>query len=217
MMQSLIRCGVAFAAGCLPVSAWGTVAVVPSPIALETAPVTGAGNLVAPLSLVSPGFDIVLNYVNAPTAAEAAAFAAAETAWESVITGYQETVTQNHLTINVNLSGIDGVGGTLGSAGPTHAQLSDHFLYATAGAMTFDTADTAGLVASGNFEAVVLHEMGHVLGIGTLWSGANVGFAGYQELYVDGTGQYTGANAVAAYNDEFGQVSAFVPVELGGG
>ncbi|MFT7514560.1 MAG: hypothetical protein ACI9QL_003782 [Candidatus Omnitrophota bacterium] len=41
---------------------------------------------------------------------------------------------------------------------------------------------------------------------------------GFQELYVNGTGQYTGANALAAWQTEFGQTAAtFVPIELGGG
>jgi len=68
-------------------------------------------------------------------------------------------------------------------------------------------------------EAVILHEMAHVIGIGTLWSSSGVGLPGYQELYVDGTGQYTGATGLAAYQQEFvGQESAtYVPVELGGG
>ena len=35
--------------------------------------------------------------------------------------------------------------------------------------MSFDSADSAALVANGQFADVVLHEMGHVLGIGTLW------------------------------------------------
>jgi hypothetical protein len=35
--------------------------------------------------------------------------------------------------------------------------------------MQFDSADIAALEASGNLEAVILHEMGHVLGIGTYW------------------------------------------------
>ena len=59
--------------------------------------------------------------------------------------------------------------------------------------------------------------MGHVLGIGTLWSSSNVGFAGRQELYTVGSGQYTGAAGLAAYNNEFSQSGSFVPVELGGG
>jgi hypothetical protein len=49
-----------------------------------------------------------------------------------------------------------------------------------------------------------------VIGFGTLWT--------LNGLYVDGSGQYTGANALATYRTEFNQPAAtFVPVELGGG
>lgn len=169
------------------------------------------------------GFNIVLNYINAPTAAEAAAFASAEATWESLITGYQiDDIFDTNVIIDVNLAPIDGPGGILGSAGPSTAKLNaaqnaitPTFLYTATGSMTFDSADTPGLGAS--LGDVILHEMGHVLGIGTLWSSSGAGIGGRQELYVNGSGQYTGANGLAAYNSEFSQAGAFVPVELGGG
>jgi hypothetical protein len=172
---------------------------------------------------ITNGFNIVLNYGSStPTAGEAAAFSAAEAAWESIITGYQsnEVVGNTTVTINVNLAPIDGPGGTLGSAGPSSVKLTSTYLYTHAGAMNFDTADTAGMVSNGSFTSVVNHEMGHVLGIGTLWSSSALGnpsLAGRQELYVSGSGQYTGTFGLAAYNAEFGQAGTFVPVELGGG
>ncbi|MFT5905075.1 MAG: hypothetical protein ACI9E1_000665 [Cryomorphaceae bacterium] len=168
-------------------------------------------------------FDITLNFINAPSASEAAAFAAAEAAWESVITGYQiDDIFSTTVTINVNLEPIDGVGGTLGSAGPNTAKLNaaqsaitSTFLYADTGTMTFDTADLPGLGST--LGDVILHEMGHVLGIGTLWSSSGAGIGGRQELYATGSGMYTGEFGLAAYNAEFDQVGAFVPIELGGG
>lgn len=163
------------------------------------------------------GFDIILDYTNPPSASEAAAFSAAEATWESVITGYLDTVSDNELTITVNIEPIDGVNGVLGSAGPTSAKTTPNYVYANTGSMTFDSADTAGLEANGTFDDVILHEMGHVIGVGTLWSSSGVGIPGRQELYVDGSGQYTGAAGVAAYNAEFAQNGAFVPVELAGG
>lgn len=171
------------------------------------------------------GFDIILNYINPATPTQQAAFASAEATWESMITGYQiDDIDNTSVTININLSDIDGAGGILGSAGPTFVKtnfaqtvVTTTFLYTSAGNMNFDTSDTASLETSGLFDEVILHEMGHVLGIGTLWSSSAVGFSGRQELYVDGSGQYTGAFGVAAYNTEFSQVGAFVPVELGGG
>ncbi len=174
----------------------------------------------APPANATAGFDIILSYVNAPTASQAAAFSAAELAWESRIVGYLDTLANNTITIDVNLSNIDGPGGILGSAGPTFAKVGSeaNFLYASAGSMTFDTSDTAGLETAGTFGAVIEHEMGHVLGLGTLWSSSGVGIPGYQELYVDGSGEYTGAAALAQWQTEFGQTGAtFIPVELGGG
>lgn len=171
----------------------------------------------------SAQFDIQLNFINAPSPSEAAAFAAAEAFWESVILGYKiNDIFSTTLDIDVNLAPIDGPGNILGSAGPQTAKLNaaqnavtSTYLYTQKGQMTFDTADTPGLGAA--FQEVVLHEMGHVLGIGTLWSSSGVGFPGRQELYVNNSGQYTGADGLAAYNAEFGQAGAFVPVELGGG
>ena len=165
-----------------------------------------------------PAFDIQLNYINTPSASEAAAFASAEATWESLITNYKEAYPNSSVIINVNLGVIDGAGGILGSAGPTNGFALPNYFYTSQGSMTFDTADIPGLGSA--FETVVLHEMGHVLGIGTLWSASTAtgnAVLGRQELYVNGSGQYTGANGLAAYNSEFSQAGAFVPVELGGG
>lgn len=167
------------------------------------------------------GFNIDLNYINGATESQMTAFENAEATWEGIITGYKDTVgsANTTITIDVNLSNIDGAGGTLGSAGPTFVFGTTNFVYASDGQMTFDTSDTPALEANGTFEDVILHEMGHVLGIGTLWSSSAIAptLAGRQEVYVDGSGEYTGAAGVAAYNEEFAQAGAFVPVELGGG
>ncbi len=180
------------------------------------------------------GFDIILDFTGsatAPTAAQTAAFTAAEATWESLILGYEvDDINNTVITIEVDLAAIDGAGGTLGSASPSalklnasNTDLTPDFLYAQGGSMVFDTADLSSI---SNFEGVVLHEMGHVLGIGSLWSSqavadANPTFpvpiAGRQELYVNGSGEYTGAFGLAAYNTEFSQAGAFVPIELGGG
>ena len=168
-------------------------------------------------------FDIVIDFGSSTfTTSQQAAFTNAEATWENLITSYKTTgvTTGTTLTISANNPVIDGAGGTLGSAGPsTGNSFGGSYLYALTGSMSFDSADVAALETAGTLEAVILHEMAHVIGIGTLWSSSGVGLPGYQELYVDGTGQYTGATGLAAYQQEFvGQESAtFVPVELGGG
>ncbi len=168
-------------------------------------------------------FDIVIDFGSSTfTPTQQAAFTNAEATWESLITSYKDPVAfGTTLNISADNPNIDGPGGTLGSAAPStaFATTGGSYLYASSGAMSFDSSDVETLVTAGTWETVILHEMAHVIGIGTLWSSSGVSIPGFQELYVDGTGQYTGATGLAAYQQEFvGQESAtFVPVELGGG
>lgn len=63
---------------------------------------------------------------------------------------------------------IDGPGNILGSAGPCLSR--DFDMHKTAlGTMRFDSADMPGLVSDGRIDAVILHEMLHVMGVGTSW------------------------------------------------
>jgi hypothetical protein len=57
-----------------------------------------------------------------------------------------------------------------------------------------------------------MHEMGHVLGIGTIWSSLGLlsGAGGSNPMF-------TGAQATAAYNQIFGTSASGVPVENSGG
>ncbi len=153
-------------------------------------------------------------------------FAAAANTWESLLVGYQDGSIQavssgssylgqpvstplTTVFINAVLAPNDGVGGVLGFAGPTQVALdAAGFILTTDGIMSFDDADAGNLVTNGLFADVVLHEMAHVLGFGTLW--ANNG------VYTSGTGEFGGANANAAWQAEFGQAGA-ADVELGGG
>jgi hypothetical protein len=66
----------------------------------------------------------------------------------------------------------------------------------------------ASLFSSGLWEPVILHEMAHVLGFGTLWS--------LNGVSVTGSGEFTGANAIAAWQADFGQLGT-PDVELAGG
>jgi hypothetical protein len=110
---------------------------------------------------------------------------------------------------------IDGVGGVLGSAGFCYYRTADSI--PLIGQMRFDSADLPWLIAGGQFEDVVLHEMGHVLGLGrTLWS-----WLGYLQnpSLPSSPGvdtHFDGARAIAAF-DALGGTSytggAKVPVE----
>lgn len=177
---------------------------------------------------------ISLNFSGSMTPIQQQTFIDAADFWNSAITGYDLVTdgdglpTPHSLTITASVPAIDGVGGVLGSAGPQTADYYDNdpltpnptiaLLYAATGVMQFDSADVAALVANNTFYGVVLHEMAHVLGIGTLWTyNNNVNNTIYQ-LYDNGTGQYTGPKALAAWQTEFNQPGAtYVPVELGGG
>lgn len=75
------------------------------------------------------------------------------------------------LIIFARIGPIDGTGNgngnILGQAGPAVVRGNGQTIV---GCMEFDEADVPALEASGSFADVVLHEMGHVLGIGTLWN-----------------------------------------------
>ena len=86
------------------------------------------------------GFDIQLN-ITGFTPSQTAIFNSAAATWESYITGYKDNVSNTVLTINATAATIDGVGGVLGSAGPStgKALVSGRYLYAQSGAMQFDS------------------------------------------------------------------------------
>ena len=66
---------------------------------------------------------------------------------------------------------IDGKGGILGQAGPRY--LRDNGI-PVLGCMQFDEADIESMESNGSFNGVILHEMGHVIGIGTMWKSMNL-------------------------------------------
>ena len=75
------------------------------------------------------------------------------------------------LEITARIAYIDGSGGVLGQAGPQWYWTNG---IAINGMMEFDSADAADMVASGDWGTVVLHEMLHVVGIGTMWEVAGL-------------------------------------------
>ncbi|MFO0824535.1 MAG: leishmanolysin-related zinc metalloendopeptidase, partial [Gemmataceae bacterium] len=76
----------------------------------------------------------------------------------------------------------------------------------------FDAADLSMMEQDGTLVSVILHEMGHVLGIGTLWQSS-----GFLSGYGGPSPTFTGTHAVAEYNAIFGTNATGVPVESGGG
>jgi hypothetical protein len=172
---------------------------------------------VAALALLAPtvwaaSFHINLNFTGGLTASQEAVFVQVANLWQSLLPEYQPGVNISGLTINASGTFIDGVGGTLGQAGPSPLGLRRQGGYwlSTRGTMQFDSADIAAMESNGSFMSVVMHEMAHVMGFGTLWA--------LNGVYQTGSGRYTGANAVAAARVEVNRPGlTFVPVELGGG
>lgn len=113
------------------------------------------------------------------------------------------------LEIWVSVTAIDGVGGVLGSARPCGMVAQGSFRSVT-GEMVFDVDDLQKMNTQGTLVSVITHEMGHVLGLGSLWQAVGLVQApGYA---------YTGQGGRLGYQ-EVGStvVGATPPVELGGG
>lgn len=134
-----------------------------------------------------------------------------ERMWETVITGYQPGIAIGSVPISVNP-----VTGGLAAANFSSTTLQGGFRLATGGFVNINIneienfANWQGQGANGRnyIDELLAHEVGHVLGVGTLWDDNNV--------YVHNTFQYTGQHGLAAYQAEFDPAATFVPVENAG-
>ena len=163
-------------------------------------------------------FTIEVRFAGGLSERQRAAFTAAADRWTQVIVGDLSPVEIDGEVIDDVLilaegADIDGPGRVLGQAGPTHVRpesAGPSALLPARGEMTFDSADLAALEADGSLDDVIAHEMGHVLGIGTLWEPKGL---------IAGSGSadptFTGAGAVAEYAALGG--TGNVPVENTGG
>jgi hypothetical protein len=142
-------------------------------------------------------FAIEVRFLGGLSPAQQAAFTHAAQRWAEIITGDLPTAIIDGVTIDdvlIEAEGvpIDGPGGILGQAGPTHIRPGSGL--PAKGIMSFDTADLDRMEADGSLTDVILHEMGHVLGFGTLWSRMNL---------IAGAGTvnptFIGANAMREY------------------
>jgi Leishmanolysin/Bacterial Ig-like domain (group 2)/Bacterial Ig-like domain (group 1) len=194
-------------------------------------------------------FNIGVRFITPATPAQRQAFTDARLRWETAITGDledgflaspagdcatgQPAVNQDvdDVLILVSLVEIDGPGGVLGGAGPCYVrdfgvqgefEVGDLTILGT---MQFDTDDLETLEAEGFLSSVILHEMGHVLGFGTLWSAQGLlidpVFPGFPDPENPGADpHFVGSQGLAAFNNVGGvayTASAKVPVENSGG
>ena len=128
--------------------------------------------------------------------------------------------------ISANLGVIDGQGGVLGQAGPTFIRPATSL--PILGEMTFDVADAQNLfdgdAASGTdrWASVVMHEMLHAIGFGSLWETMglvdNIGTTANPDF------RYTGSHGVYEYQTLYPSLHASdlnawagVPVESSSG
>lgn len=177
---------------------------------------------------ITYAYSIGIRYLTAtPSARQQLAVTNAVARWQSVITrdltdipvnaaanacwdgqpAFNERV--DDILIFVEFVDIDGAGKILGEAGPCFVR-SDNKL-PVIGHLKLDAADLRQMEVYGTLDDVVLHEIGHVLGIGTMWPEKGL-------LQGQGTEDpaFAGANAISAYRTMGGQLAA-VPVENTGG
>lgn len=202
--------------------------------------VAGTNSLVATSGSLSPvtfsatgtataanSYNITIRWLGTATASQQLAVSNAVAKWQSVITKDLADIPLNaakdacfpgqpavneridDIVIYVEFVEIDGASNVLGEAGPCYIR-SDNQL-PVLGHLKLDAADLALMERSGTMNDVVLHEMGHILGIGTLWPDKGL-------LQGGGTAdpRFMGAGATAAYRG-LGSLDTSVPVENSGG
>jgi Leishmanolysin/Bacterial pre-peptidase C-terminal domain len=177
-------------------------------LAAEAFSGTGSYRLSAAEKPTDTAYDIVVRYSGDPR--YQSVFEAAAQRWEQIVTADLPDVANvryglvDDLLIDASVSRIDGAGSVLAQAGPDEFRGARGASLPFHGSMQFDSADIEQLFNEGTLLSVVLHEMCHVVGFGTIWDGLNLlnGFA------------YTGANALAEYRALTGNASLTgIPVE----
>jgi hypothetical protein len=129
------------------------------------------------LAATTSPFTIEVRFLGGLNPAQQEAFTAAADRWTRIIVGdLPDVLVDNEvvddLVINAQGVPIDGPGKILGQAGPTHIRPEGAGAAAhlpAKGIMSFDTDDLAKMETDGTLHDVIAHEMGHVLGLGTIW------------------------------------------------
>ena len=205
-----------------------------------TATVVDTGTVVGnPVTFSATGdaqaYHIDVRFITTMTGTQQAAFTNAAAKWESIIFGdvpdIQVTIPVNacvtgqpamneivdDIVIFAAIDSIDGPGKILGQAGPCFVRNFKHL--PVVGVMRFDSADVANLIAGGSFGLVIQHEMGHVLGYGTIWQADGL-LANPSGCDTTIDAHFTGSQGLAAFDRIGGAnyvASAKVPVENHGG
>ena len=167
-------------------STW-TVGNQEGPQQVTVSAVTNSGAEAA-FSAVATEFNIELVFITSGTPSQNAAFFAAADRWMNILRGDLPEVdfssmpvpantclqgqptfsgTIDDLRIYVDITPIDGLLGTLGQAGPCQIRTTSQLPLLAF--IQLDSDDVTQLEQDGDLLDVILHEMGHALGIGTLW------------------------------------------------
>lgn len=195
--------------------------VLSSPVNATLDKATGVGTITNDDTDAATTFQITVRFPdNSLTATQKRAFEIAAARWSEIITGDLPDVTIagriiDDVEIEATAPRIDGNGGILGGAAPTEFRTTGSRL-PYQGIMQFDSADVLTMERNGTFTSVILHEMGHVLGIGSLWEERSLVFNSNtpDPIYVGANGlrEYRALQAAAGVGGAAG-----VPVEAGGG
>ena len=183
-----------------------TASIAGGPPVTFTATATGTGT----------GLTMELHYTDQPTAAQRQAFDDAVARWADLIPGALEpapvqigaggcgvgspAINQmvDNVLVVVRLDSIDQAGRTLGQAGICAVRQSSGLPLVAR--LTLDTDDVDRLESGGRLVALILHELGHALGFGTLWTSngllANPSLPGNAGVDT----HFTGAGAIAAFD-----------------
>jgi len=167
-------------------------------------------------------FTIEVRFIGGLTEPQKDAFKTAADRWTKVIVGDLPSVEVNgevidDVMIMAQGADIDGLGGILGMAGPNDLRPKaaglTAFIPAT-GEMTFDTADLENMERNNTLTDVITHEMGHVLGFGTIWN-----YKGLLKGRRTNNPTFNGKMAKKAYRKLLGADAKLkpVPVENRGG
>lgn len=169
-------------------------------------------------------YNVTLVFVGNPSSAVQGVLNDAATRWQQVVTtglanvsgtinagdcGNPNTFsgTIDDVVIFAGVTSIDGPGGVLAQAGVCYTRTSDGL--PVAGLLQFDTADVNSF-ATADLRNIALHEMGHELGIGTIWRAKRL-----LRGSTTSNPTFTGANANSAWVSSGG--TSRVPVENTGG
>ena len=197
----------------------------------------GDGRTDPPEPIDDTDYSIELVFINHGTPSQDAAFIAAADRWMTILQGDLSDVdfspnpvlantcgqgvqhpevsdTIDDLRIFIDIRSLDGPAGTVAQAG--FCQIRGASRLPVLGFMSFDAVDLGPVEQDGDLVALTLHEMGHVLGVGTLWPDFDI-------LLVDPSlpsnpgadTHFTGAAAIAAFDAAGGTAytGAKVPVE----